>query len=78
MAESFGGRDEPVDPLVQDLVNVGAEMVGAALRVKAQPTQSLYQQFEEAGTDLAQVSGCRKAIEYSAVSIFIILVLMHA
>ena len=34
---------------------VGAEVLGDALRVKELPTQVLYQAFEEAGTDLAQV-----------------------
>lgn len=31
------------------------QAVGGALRIKADPDQVLYQRFEEAGTDLAQV-----------------------
>ncbi len=54
MAESYGGRDEPVDSLVGSLVDVGVEVVLDPLRVKEMPTQALYQTFEEAGTDLAQ------------------------
>jgi hypothetical protein len=54
VAESYGGRDEPVDQLVASLVDVGCEVVLAPLRVKDLPSQALYQQFEEAGTDLAQ------------------------
>lgn len=55
VAESFGGQDEPVDTLVGLLVDVGAEVVSAPLRVKELPHQQVYQQYEEAGTDLAQV-----------------------
>ncbi len=55
VAESYGGTDEPVDTLVASLLGVGAEVLGDALRVKASPSQQLYQAFEEAGTDLAQV-----------------------
>jgi len=54
VAESFGGSDEPVDVLASALVDSGAEVVLSPLRVKDLPQQSLYQQFEEAGTDLAQ------------------------
>lgn len=38
------------------LQSVKADVLGDALRVKDSPSQVLYQQFEEAGTDLAQVS----------------------
>lgn len=55
VAESFGGDDEPVDSLMADLNGVGVEVLGDALRVKETPTNQLYQAFEEAGTDLAQV-----------------------
>lgn len=62
VAESFGGRDEPVDTLMSQLVGVGAEVLGDALRVKDLPTQVLYQQFEEAGTDLAQALTAKDTI----------------
>ncbi|GBF98453.1 hypothetical protein Rsub_11098 [Raphidocelis subcapitata] len=62
VAESFGGRDEPVDTLLATLVGVKAEPLGAALRVKELPSQVLYQQFEEAGTDLAQALTAKDAI----------------
>lgn len=55
VAESYGGDDEPVDSLVASLTGVGVEVLGDALRVKETPTHQLYQGFEEAGTDLAQV-----------------------
>ncbi|GAB4823920.1 hypothetical protein N2152v2_010966 [Parachlorella kessleri] len=54
IAESFGGRDEPVDTLLQSLVGVGVEPLGDPLRVKDVPTEGIYQLFEEAGTDMAQ------------------------
>ena len=55
VAESYGGADEPVDTLVASLLGVRVEVLGDALRVKDIPSQQLYQAFEEAGTDLAQV-----------------------
>lgn len=67
VAESFGGKDEPVDTLLSSLLDAGAEplALGAqaatgaaanALRVKELPTQALYQAFEETGRGRA---GCR-------------------
>ena len=55
IAESFGGRDEPVDSLVGNFVDVGLDPVFDPLRVKGTPTEATYQAFEEAGTDLAQL-----------------------
>lgn len=63
IAESFGGRDEPVDTLVSSLVGIGAELVMNPLRVKDTPDEALYQQMEEAGTDLAQSLAKTKTME---------------
>lgn len=49
IAESFGDADEPVDVLLQSLMSTEALMLDSPLRVKQEPTQQLYQQFEEAG-----------------------------
>lgn len=49
IAESYGGRDEPVDVLAANLVNVGAELLAPPLRVKDMPSQPTYQLFEEEG-----------------------------
>ena len=38
IAESFGGNDEPVDKLTQDLVGLGIDPV-LTLRVRADPTE---------------------------------------
>lgn len=40
IAESFGGNDEPVDKLTQEIVGLGIEPE-AALRVKAEPTEGV-------------------------------------
>jgi len=64
VAESFGGNDEPVDTLMANLVGVGAEVLGDALRIKEAPTTQLYQGFEEAGTDLAQALTSKEKIAH--------------
>ena len=43
VAESFGGRDEPVDALREALVSSGLELALDPLRVKETPTEALYQ-----------------------------------
>ena len=43
MAESYGGRDEPVDTLVTNLVAVNVVPVFDPLRVKEMPTEGTYQ-----------------------------------
>lgn len=42
MAESYGGRDEPLDSLVSGLVAAGLEPL-MDLRVKDEPSEALYQ-----------------------------------
>ncbi|CAL8463908.1 g3443 [Coccomyxa elongata] len=54
IAESYGGRDEPVDTLVGSLVDINVTPVFDPLRVKAIPTEDTYQEFEQTGTRLAQ------------------------
>ena len=43
IAESYGGRDEPVDSLVSAFVDAGVDPMMGALRVKDDPTEALYQ-----------------------------------
>jgi hypothetical protein len=43
VAESYGGRDEPVDTLVGSLVDVNVAPIFDPLRVKAVPTEGTYQ-----------------------------------
>ena len=55
VAESYGGRDEPVDTLLASFVGAGVTPFGpGALRVRDTPGEATFQAFEEAGTDLAQ------------------------
>ncbi|KXZ42718.1 hypothetical protein GPECTOR_122g459 [Gonium pectorale] len=62
IAESYGGRDEPVDVLAASLQDVGAEILAPPLRIKDLPAQPTYQLFEEEGTDLAQALTAKETI----------------
>lgn len=52
--ESYGGDDEPIDPLRNRFRDLGLNEVFPAIRVKDTPTETTYQLCEEAGTDLGQ------------------------
>lgn len=52
--ESYGGNDEPIDPLLAKLLKAGAKEAFSAIRIKEEPTEAIYQLCEEAGTDLGQ------------------------
>ncbi|MEQ8756291.1 MAG: diflavin flavoprotein [Coleofasciculus sp. G1-WW12-02] len=53
--ESYGGDDEPIDPLLSQFRNLGLKEGFAAIRVKETPTEATYQLCEEAGTDMGQL-----------------------
>lgn len=53
--ESYGGDDEPVDPLESKFRDLGLTVAFPAIRIKDTPTQAIYQLCEEAGTDLGQL-----------------------
>ncbi|MEQ8463413.1 diflavin flavoprotein [Coleofasciculus sp. E1-EBD-02] len=53
--ESYGGDDEPIDPLLGQFRNLGLKEGFAAIRVKETPTEATYQLCEEAGTDMGQL-----------------------
>ncbi|MEQ9354740.1 MAG: diflavin flavoprotein [Coleofasciculus chthonoplastes F3-SA18-01] len=53
--ESYGGDDEPIDPLLSQFRNLGLKEGFAAIRVKETPTEAIYQLCEEAGTDMGQL-----------------------
>jgi flavin reductase (DIM6/NTAB) family NADH-FMN oxidoreductase RutF len=61
VAESYGGRDEPVDTLVASLVDAGAPPLIDALRVRSDPDDATAQRFEQAGTNLAKALTCKEA-----------------
>ena len=53
--ESYGGDDEPIDPLLNQFRNLGLKEAFPAIRVKDTPTEATYQLCEEAGTDMGQL-----------------------
>ncbi len=61
--ESYGGDDEPVDPLLSKFREIGVSMAFPPIRVKEAPSEAIYQQCEEAGTDLGQLLTKDKTIK---------------
>ena len=54
MFESYGGDDEPVDPLLTKFREVGLTEVFPPIKIKETPSEAIYQLCEESGTDLGQ------------------------
>ena len=52
--ESYGGDDEPIDPLQAKLQDLNLKVAFAPIRVKDTPSEATYQLCEETGTDLGQ------------------------
>jgi len=52
--ESYGGDDEPIDPLLRQFRDLGLKEAFPAIRVKDTPSEATYQLCEEAGTDMGQ------------------------
>jgi flavorubredoxin/flavin reductase (DIM6/NTAB) family NADH-FMN oxidoreductase RutF len=61
--ESFGGDDEPIDPLMSKFRATGAAVAFPAIKVLDVPSEAIYQQCEEAGTDLGQLLTKAQAIK---------------
>jgi flavorubredoxin/flavin reductase (DIM6/NTAB) family NADH-FMN oxidoreductase RutF len=55
VAESYGGDDEPVDPLMRKFAEIGLQESQFPLKCQEAPTEGTYQEYEEAGTDLGQL-----------------------
>ena len=53
--ESYGGDDEPVDPLLNKFRELGLKVAFPAIRVKDMPGEATYQLCEESGTDMGQL-----------------------
>ncbi len=53
--ESYGGDDEPIDPLLSRFRELGLKDAFPAIRVKDTPSEATYQLCEEAGTDMGQL-----------------------
>ncbi len=52
--ESYGGDDEPIDPLNSKFRDLDLKQAFPAIRIKDTPTETTYKLCEEAGTDLGQ------------------------
>jgi flavorubredoxin/flavin reductase (DIM6/NTAB) family NADH-FMN oxidoreductase RutF len=52
--ESYGGDDEPIDPVLNQFRDLGLTEVFPSIRIKETPTERTYQLCDEAGTDLGQ------------------------
>jgi flavorubredoxin/flavin reductase (DIM6/NTAB) family NADH-FMN oxidoreductase RutF len=55
MYESYGGDDEPIDPLLSKFLDVGLTTAFPSIRIKDTPSETTYQLCEESGTDLGQL-----------------------
>jgi flavorubredoxin/flavin reductase (DIM6/NTAB) family NADH-FMN oxidoreductase RutF len=55
MYESYGGDDEPIDPLLSKFLAVGLNQAFPSIRIKDTPHAMTYQLCEESGTDLGQL-----------------------
>ncbi len=55
MFESYGGNDEPIDPLLIKFRDTGLTKAFDSIRVREEPDEALYQICEESGTDLGQL-----------------------
>lgn len=52
--ESYGGDDEPIDPLMTKFQDLDLVAAFPPIKVKEDPSETLYQLCEETGTDLGQ------------------------
>ncbi|AFY40598.1 flavin reductase domain protein FMN-binding protein [[Leptolyngbya] sp. PCC 7376] len=55
MFESYGGNDEPIDPLLIKFRDGGLTKAFDSIRVREDPGENIYQLCEESGTDLGQL-----------------------
>lgn len=53
--ESYGGNDEPIDPLLTKFREIGLSPAFPSIRIKNTPSENIYQLCEESGTDLGQM-----------------------
>ncbi len=61
--DSYGGNDEPIDVVANQLRSLGQKEAFSPLRVRNTPDANTYQRFEEAGTDIGQILNRKKNIE---------------
>ena len=63
MFESYGGDDEPIDPLLTKFKDVGLKSAFPSIKIKDTPTEAEYQICEESGTDLGQLLSRDKLVK---------------
>ncbi len=61
--DAYGGNDEPIDVVVNQLQTLGQKQIFTPLRVHEKPNSNTYQRFEEAGTDVGQILNRKKNIQ---------------
>jgi flavorubredoxin/flavin reductase (DIM6/NTAB) family NADH-FMN oxidoreductase RutF len=61
--ESYGGDDEPIDPLASKLKDLGLIEAFAPLKIKETPHESTYQICEESGVDFGQMLSQKTKIQ---------------
>ena len=61
--ESYGGDDEPIDPLQTNLQDLELKVAFEPIRIKDTPGEAIYQLCEETGTDLGQELAQSKKIK---------------
>ena len=61
--ESYGGDDEPIDPLTASLQDLDLRLAFDPIRVKDTPDEATYQLCDEAGIDFGQLLGQAKKLK---------------
>ncbi|MEO0948910.1 MAG: diflavin flavoprotein, partial [Cyanobacteria bacterium J06641_5] len=61
--ESYGGDDEPIDPMLTKFRNLGLKLGFPEIRIEASPDEAIYKLCEESGTDMGQMLGRAKAVK---------------
>ncbi|MEM6436318.1 MAG: diflavin flavoprotein [Cyanobacteria bacterium P01_D01_bin.115] len=61
--ESYGGDDEPIDPLTASLQDLDLRLAFDPIRVKDTPDEAIYQLCDEAGIDFGQLLGQAKKLK---------------
>jgi len=62
LLESYGGNDEPIDPMLSKFRDLGLKQAFPPIKIKETPTEAIYQLCEESGTDLGQALNLDKKV----------------
>ena len=63
LLESYGGNDEPIDPMLSKFRDLGLKEAFPPIKIKETPTEAIYQLCEESGTDLGQALNLDKKVK---------------